>query len=407
MKHLLVVIAVAAGASCGHGDAEHKPPAPLVEVKLAEAKTADLTETIQAPGTVFPLAQAAVAAKVQAPIRELLVTKGSEVKKDQLIAVLENRDLDAARMETAGALREAESALSRLAAGALPGDVERAEAQVSITKSALETAQKMYERRKTLVEQGAIPAKELLVSQNELASAQGNYLVAKKSLELLQSQTRERDLEMARSRVEQAKAKLAGAEAQVAYTRIRSPMDGVVSDQWMYPGDMAKPDAPIVTLVDIHKIIVRAQAPEAKAAALALGQTAEFLPQDLPGRKFVGRISVISPAVDRAARTVEVWTEIDNGKKELRAGGYGTLAIAAGKVKGAVVIPRAAAVLEEGANEGVVYTVDEKNIAHKRTVKVGIEHEGMLQVTEGLKAGEKVVAEGNYGLPDKAEVKAR
>jgi len=71
------------------------------------------------------------------------------------------------------------------------------------------------------------------------------------------------------------------------------------------------------------------------------------------------------------------------------------------------VIPRAAAVLEEGANEGVVYTVDEKNIAHKRTVKVGIEHEGMLQVTEGLKAGEKVVAEGNYGLPDKAEVKAR
>lgn len=406
MKHLLVVVVVLAAASCKHGDAEHKV-APLVEVKLAEAKTADLTETIEAPGTVFPLAQAAVAAKVQAPIRELLVTKGSDVKKGQLIAVLENRDLDAARRESAGALQEAESALLRLSAGALPGDVERAQEQVNMTKSALETAQKIYDRRKVLVEEGAIPAKELLLSQNELATAQGNYLVAKKSLELLQSQTRERDLEMARSRVEQAKAKVAQAEAQVAYTRIRSPMDGVVSDQWMYPGDMAKPDAPIVTLVDIHKIIVRAQAPEAKAAALKLGQTVEFLPQDLPGRKFVGRISVISPAVDRAARTVEVWTEIDNVKKELRAGGYGTLAIASGKVKGAVVIPRAAAVLEEGANEGVVYTVDEKNIAHKRTVKVGMEHEGLLQVTEGLQAGEKVVAEGNYGLPDKAEVKAR
>lgn len=406
MKPLLVVAAAVLAAACGHEDAEHKP-APLVEVKLAEAKTADLTETVQAPGTVFPLAQAAVAAKIQAPIRELLVTKGAEVKKDQLIAVLENRDLEAARMETAGALREAESALARLSAGALPGDMERAETQVSITKSALETAQKIFERRKTLVDQGALPAKELLVSQNELATAQGNYLVAKKNLELLQSQTRERDLEMARSRVEQAKAKLAQAEAQVAYTRIRSPMDGVVSDQWMYPGDMAKPDAPIVTLVDIHKIIVRAQAPEARAAALTLGQTAQFSPQELPGRKFAGRISVISPAVDRAARTVEVWTEIDNGSRELRAGGYGTLAIAAGRVKGAVVIPRAAAVLEEGANQGVVYTVDEKNIAHKRTVKVGIEHEGMLQVTEGLKVGERVVAEGNYGLPDQAEVKAR
>ena len=328
MRAWIAVPALLALAGCSSSEPEEKVT-PLVEVRVAAAQRTDLAERVQAPGTLYPVAQAAVAAKIGAPIRELLVTKGSAVKKDQLLAVLENRDLEAAAAEARGALQQAEAELAKLEAGALPGQLESAQAQVNITSSALDTAQKIHDRRKILVEQGAIPARELLVSQNELAAAQNNHQVAKKNLELLQSQTRERDLEIARSRVEQARARLAQAEAQAAFTRIRSPLDGVVSDQWMYPGDMAKPDAPIVTVMDIRKLVVRAQVPEARAPLLALGQAAEFLPQDLPDRRFAGRVSVISPAVDRAARTVEVWAEIDNSQGVLRAGGYGMLSIAA------------------------------------------------------------------------------
>jgi RND family efflux transporter MFP subunit len=392
-------------ASCGGSDPEHATK-PLVEVRLAVAKSDTLTEQIEAPGLLYPLSQAAVAAKIAAPIQELLVTKGSAVKKDQIVAVLQHRDLEAAEGEARAVLKEAEAALAKLSTGALPGELERAQAQVNITASALDTAQKIFERRKMLVDQGAIPARELLVSQNELAAAQNNHLVAKKNLELLQSQTRERDLEMARSRVEQARARVAQAQAQLAFTSIRSPLDGVVSDQWMYPGDMAKPDAPIVTVMDIHQLIVRAQVPEARAPLLAVGQTAEFAPQDLPGRRFAGRVSVVSPAVDRAARTVEVWVEVDNARRALRAGGYGTLSIAARRVP-AVVIPRPAAIVEEGSAEAVALVVDDKNIAHQRKIRIGIRQGELLQVTEGIRPGEKVVAEGNYGLPDGTEVKPR
>jgi HlyD family secretion protein len=382
MRSWLIALAVVL-AACGREEAERKP-APQVEVRLAEARTADLTATVEAPGALFPLAQAAVAAKISAPIRELLVTKGSAVKRDQVLAVLE-----------------------RLSAGALPGDLERAQTELSTAQSAVDTAEKIFERRKTLVDEGAIPVRELLVSQNELAAARNRFLLARKNLELLQSQIRERDLEIARSRVEQARARLAQAEAQLAFTRLRSPLDGMVSDQWMYPGDMAKPDAPIVTVMDLHKLVVRAQAPEARAGGLALGQSAAFVPQDQPGRKFTGRVSVISPAVDRAARTVEVWVEIDNAQRALRAGGYGTLTIAARRVPGAVAVPRSAVVLKEGADEGAVMVVDEKNIAHQRKVKVGVRQNDLIQILEGVKPGEKVVAEGNYGLPDKAEVKPK
>ncbi len=405
MRSCLIALAVVL-AACSREEAERKP-APQVEVRLAEARTADLAATVEAPGTLFPLAQAAVAAKISAPIRELLVTKGSAVKRDQVLAVLENRDLEAARAEAQANLREAQSSLERLSAGALPGDLERAQTELSTAQSAVDTAEKIFERRKTLVDEGAIPARELLVSQNELAAARNRFLLARKNLELLQSQIRERDLEIARSRVEQARARLAQAEAQLAFTRLRSPLDGMVSDQWMYPGDMAKPDAPIVTVMDLHKLVVRAQAPEARAGGLALGQSAAFVPQDQPGRKFTGRVSVISPAVDRAARTVEVWVEIDNAQRALRAGGYGTLTIAARRVPGAVAVPRSAVVLQEGADEGAVMVVDEKNIAHQRKVKVGVRQDDLIQILEGVKPGEKVVAEGNYGLPDKAEVKPK
>ena len=130
---------------CSRDDAERKTP-PLVEVRVEAVKTADLTERIQVPGTLFPLAQAAVAAKISAPIRELRVMKGSAVKKDEVIAVLQNGDLEAARNEAQGALKEADSALARLSAGALPGELERAQAQLSTAKSALDTAEKIYER---------------------------------------------------------------------------------------------------------------------------------------------------------------------------------------------------------------------------------------------------------------------
>ncbi len=393
-------------SACGSSE-EEKKPAPLVEVQMAEVKTADLSERIQVPGTLYPLSQAGVAAKISAPIRELRVTKGSVVSKGQIIAVLSNADVEGARAEAQSSLQEAEASLARLEAGALPGDIERARTQLNIAKSALDTAQEIYNRRRVLVEQGAIPARELLVSQNELATAQNNFALAQTNLKLLQSQTRERDIEIARSKVEQARARLAQAQAQVAFTEIRSPLNGVVTDQFMYPGDMAKPDAPIVTVMDLSKMIVRAQAPEARAALLARGQPAEWFPQDLPGKKFAGRISVISAAVDRAARTVEVWVEIPNPGRELRAGGYGTLAIAVRRIPGAVVVPRAAVLLEEGTDEGTAFTVDEKNIAHLKKVKVGIEDEGMFQVLEGLKPGEKVVTEGSYGLPDNAQVKPK
>lgn len=312
---------------------------PLVTVKVARAELRDVTLTVEAPATLHPRAVAQIAARVTSPIRTLAVGKGDRVTKGQVLATLENRDLLAQQVD-------AEAALGQ--------------------------TQQIYERRKALFEEGAIPERELLVSKT--------------------------DWEKARAHIELIRA-------QLAFTELESPFDGVVTDQFLYPGDMAKPDAPIFTVMDIAVAVARAQVPEGEAAAVRVGQEATFVSTDAAGEPGQGRVRVVSAAVDPARRTVEVWCEIPNRDGRLLPGTFGTLNIRTGTAPDSVVVPAPAVEFEEGSRRGTVLVVDGERIAHRRAVVCGESFDGRVQVVEGLKDGETVVVEGGYGLPDGTHVR--
>ena len=90
---------------------------------------------------------------------------------------------------------------------------------------------------------------------------------------------------------------------------------------------------------------------------------------------------------------------------KLRAGAFGTLTVSTGTAAHSVVAPVAAVQFNEGTRTGTVMVVDDKRIAHKREIEAGEAVEGKVQIVKGLKAGEVVVTEGGYGLPDGTEVK--
>jgi RND family efflux transporter MFP subunit len=282
--------------------------------------------------------------------------------------------------------------------------VERARGQLASAEAALNQAQKIYERRQQLFKDGAIPGRDLLLSQTDYSKAKTDQEVAKKSLELLEHQSREQDIRMAQSRLEQAQARLASVDAQVAYTEIRSPFAGTVTEQFMYPGDMAKPDGPIFTVMDLEVVVARAQVPESQAAAVRQGQPCAFAPVDSPGVGFSGQVSVVNRAVDLARRTIEVWCLIPN-PKSLRAGAFGNLAIQTGVELNSLSVPLAAVQFVEGAAKGTVLVVDGKRIAHTREVETGQTFQGRVQIKRGLTSGELVVVEGGYGTPDGTEVR--
>jgi HlyD family secretion protein len=250
---------------------EEKEQKPVVAVKTAPAQLAEVQLSVEAPATIFPRQQANIAARVTAPVRRLHVKKGDLVQAGQVLAELDDSDLVAQRQEAVAVVADAEANLQKTTQSSLPMDIERAKGQVDTAEAALNRAQKTYDRRRELFAQGAISGKEVLTSQTELTQAKSAYEVAKKSLNLLMTQSRERDIAIAKSKLDQAKARLALLDRQIQFTKISSPFSGTVSEQFMYAGDMAKPDSPIVTVMDLSIAVARAQVPESEAGAIQVG----------------------------------------------------------------------------------------------------------------------------------------
>lgn len=394
------LLALLAGCS----QKQESAPKPVVEVKLARAEIAEIPVTIEAPATVHPREQANIAARLTAPIRKLLVKKGDRLSAGQVLAELDDRDLIAQKAEAAASVADAEATLQKTTSGTLPGDVDRAQGQVATAQAAFNQAQKIYDRRKQLFEQGAIPQRELLISETDLATTRTNLEVATRSLDLLVHQSRDRDIKIAESRLDQARARLSLAETQLTFTRIVSPFAGSVTEQFMFPGDMAKPDAPMFTVANLSVAVARAQAPEKDAGAIRRGQECSFQSIDRAVGTHPGRITVINQAVDPARRTVEVWCEVPQKDESLRAGMFGSVRILTATVKG-VMAPQAAVQFLEGTRAGFVMVVDDRRIAHRRDVEAGETLEGRVQIVKGLQAGEMVIVEGAYGTPDGTEVK--
>jgi len=404
MRYFPVLATTLLLSGCAHQ--EEAPQKTVVAVKVARAELAEVRLTVTAPATVFPREQASISSRISAHVKELRARKGDTVATGQVLAVLENRDILAQRDEARAAVADAQANLQKISAGTLPTDVEKARGQVVSAEAALNQAQKNHTRRSELFKQGAIPGRDLLASETDLKQAQSGYDVAKRTLDLLEHQSREQDIRMAESQIEQAKAKLANVEVQLQFAEIRSPFAGTVTDQFMYPGDLAKPENPIFTVMDLSVAIARAQVPESQAGNVKAGQPCSFASVDASAAGAAGRITVVSRAVDPAKRTVEVWCEASNGERKLRAGAFGNVTITTGSAPNSLIVPLPAVQFSEGTRSGSVYVVDATQVAHKVEVETGERSQGNVQVTKGLNAGDLVIVEGGYGLPDGTQVRS-
>jgi HlyD family secretion protein len=403
MRRSVVLLPLAAVIGC-HSPEESRTR-PVVEVKVLRVEAGDVPLVVRAPATIFARAQADVAPQISATVRELKAGKGDRVEAGQLLARLESRDLVAQRAEAAAAVEDAEATLEKVTAGTLPAEIERARGQVATAEAALRQAQKFYERRKRLFEQGAIPNRDLVVSETELAQARTNYEVAVKALELLVGQSKDREIRIARSRLEQARGRLAQVEAQLSFAEVRSPFAGLITEQYLFPGDIARPGTPIFRVADISVAVARAQVPEAEAASLRRGQPCAFTPLDGAGASFRGALSVVNQAVDPSRRTIEVWCEIPNRNHALRVAAYGHLDVVTGRLEKAIALPPEAVQVEEGGERGVVMVAGDGRKAVRREVVLGARSQGLVEIRRGLRPGELVIVEGGYGLPEGTEIR--
>jgi HlyD family secretion protein len=203
-----------------------------------------------------------------------------------------------------------------------------------------------------------------------------------------------------------AKGKYDGAQAQLAYSEIRSPIDGVVTDRPLYPGEMAASGSPLIAVMDASQVVARAHIAQQDAALLKRGDPATISgpgQEGDAGADLPGRVTVVSSALDPNSTTVEIWIQARNPEGRLKAGSTVRVSAVAQKVPNALVIPSAAVLSgEDGSTTVMVVGGDGK--AHQRGVKTGIRQGDLVQITDGLQEGERVVTVGAYGLPDNTKV---
>src|SRR6201984_3357202 len=268
---LIVTSSLVFLAACSKAPADKEP---TVAVQAATAEKTTLQQTVIAQAVLFPLQQAAITPKISAPVHKFYVNRGTKVHKDQLLAQLENRDLAASTEENKGSLEQAQAAYETTTGASLPEEMQKAQLDVEAAKKLLDAQQKVYTSREELFQQGALPRKELDQSGVDLTQARNQYEIAQKHFDALEAIGKQQELKAAAGQLQSAKGKYMGAEAQLSYSEIRSPIDGVITDRPLYAGEMAAAGTPLITVMDISRVIAKAHIPQPDAAALQPGDRA-------------------------------------------------------------------------------------------------------------------------------------
>jgi multidrug efflux pump subunit AcrA (membrane-fusion protein) len=383
--------------------ASEKEKEPVVTVEAVAPEREDISAVVTGEAVVFPVQQSVITPKITSTIREFKVQRGSKVHKGQVLAILENADLAAAAEQSKGEFEQAEATYVTTVNSGVPQEMQKAELDAAAAKAGYEAAQKVYDSRKDLFQQGALPRRDLDAAQVALAQAKTQSDVAERQLADLKRLGEKQALKSAQGQITAAKGKLQASTAQLSYSQIRSPLDGVVTDRPQYAGELAAANQPLMTLMDLSKVIAKAHISRAEAALLKVGDATDV---HVTGSDDAihGRVSLVSPALDPGSTTVEVWTEVVKPDARLKPGMTVQVSMVAKTVKDALVIPAAALFkTAEGADYVMVAGSDQK--AHQKMVKLGIRNGDDTQIVSGLEASEKVITAGGYGLPDKTQIK--
>ncbi len=277
-------------------------------------------------------------------IAAVLVHEGEYVRQGQLLARLDTR-----RLEPQVAQAEAETAaqrqvVRRLRSGSRPEEIAQARANVESARADAVNARLQYERLKSAAELSAgraVRQQDVDSAKSALDVAEAKLVVNRKALDLAVIGPRQEDIAEAEARLRANEAQLALLREQLADARLVAPMDGVVRNRILEPGEMVTPQKPVFSLAIIDPKWVRAYVTESDLGKIRQGMAASVFVDSFPNRRFEGWIGFISPVAEFTPKTVqteelrsslvyEVRVFVKDPKDELRLGMPGTVHLSLG-----------------------------------------------------------------------------
>jgi RND family efflux transporter MFP subunit len=353
---VLTGIVVAGGvaayaARSGHGTPAVDAPATLefLSTQVSTPVARRLRYDLQLPGTVQALSQAVVRSKLSAVIRQIDVREGDSVAAGQVVAEFDTAPLRAQLAERQAGLASA--------------------------KANLEQAQRTREANAQLVQRN-------FITQNAFDSADATFQAQK-------------------ANVEAAQAQLAQTQLQLDDAVVRSPIAGLVARRYVQSGEKVAMDAQIVSIVNLSKLEVQAQAAVSDVARVQPGALADVEIEGLSGSHFRGRVDRINPSADPGSRSIDLYVSFPNEHNLVRTGMFANVRLHLATDRDAPTLPLGA--IQTDAGQPVVWAVKDGHLArHVVTVGRRDQESQLAEVLGGLDAGDQVLASRFDNLKDGA-----
>ena len=325
------------GKHAGQEPAAAAPVAEFLQNDLTIVEPGALERVLPLTGSLTPLTEATVKAKVAGELVAVAVREGESVQQGQMLA-----RIDPTEVRAKVAAREA--------------DMQAAKAQ-------LVWAEKNRNQQKALLDKA-------FISQSAFDSIQSNY-------------------DVAAAKLRAAAAELVVARKSQGDAVLTAPFSGIVSQRHAQPGERVALDAKVISIVDLSRLQLEASVPPAAIGLVKVGQPMNFRVEGFGEREFAGRIERINPAATAGSRSISVYAVIDNREGLLRGGMFAQGALTLSRIDNALAVP-ASAVREE-IGQTFVYAIDE-GMVKRQNVRVGPpDAAGRVQVLEGLAAGDRIV----------------
>ncbi len=452
---ILGVVVAVGGLSYVRIRDKNAPPPPVaaaaaVSVQTATAKTAPIRAWTSSEGLIQAVRFKHLAFDTAGDVTYIAakdgrtLRAGDSVSAGQLLAQIDDRNLQADINQAKAALAEAQQRQATAGADVVSAQaqvtqarsqVDQAIAQLNQAESARSLAQANLQRYQTLYEQGALAATERDTRRNsaqdtasQVTAAQSQVAAARAQVETAQAQvTAARGQQQALiSQVDTAQARLEQAQIALEDTRLYAPFDGIVAYMNLRENEYYTPQSvssqlgqdygkildriPIV-VVDPSQYEVVAGFAAYQGDQVESGQTA-LVTQDPSGTRgdnllanadARGQVTAVNPAVNPSDRSIEVTARLTSSSKSLKHGQNVTTWIATAEAPTAIVVPLNAVTYRD--QQPYVFVVNpENNKVEQRQVDVGIEGLSERQIISGVSAGESVVVSGQDRLVDGATV---
>ena len=378
----------------GRGGGKPKGPE-FVEVTTGASEEREIPAFIQASGTIAADESSGVAPKVAGKIVNIATDIGRAIKKGDVIAKIDDRDAKLRLRSAELAVRQAEA---RLGLGpnqdfneSLIPEVRAAAANYEQANAELRQAEANERRYRELSESGDVSAMTYEQYRTVRDTARSRSNASKESLEAAKNNARQNN-----QAIQSALAQVETAKQDLEDTVIRAPFSGFVSERRIAVGEFVTTATVVVTVVRTNPVRVQIRISEADITSIERGRSVSVEVEAFKGRRFIGKITAVSPALDTASRAATVEAQIDNSDNTLKAGMFATVRINREGVNKGIYVPKTA-VLEDPTTQSYKVFVIEKGVARLKVVQLGLEEGDSLQILSGLKPDETVATSN---LPD-------